>query len=343
MNIIIYGAGQDGEIAYRTLMMFPENEILFFVDRDPDKQSDTFCGRRVLPISVLDDYLDKNVRIVISTRGSYVEVFNKLKMMGFTDIIGLGNDLWNDKRRRHYIYSILNKERCIDLGKFLYQDSESICLPQVPFVNGGSGIMDYAFLYVIAKKLRLNTYLEIGTYIGTSINIMSRVCKRCYGVTAPIGAPYSMRQWCKTRNIPDYSSALTNRDNIKMYYANSRKFDFSIIDDDIDIFFIDGDHTYNGVYSDTRSIFELRKPSSIVVWHDFTQDDYSDDVILAVKDFLGDDFDNVYITNNNICGIYIPQEYKKVFPTTVKEFKETSDQKMYVYDLVLKQGLIDLG
>ena len=202
--------------------------------------------------------------------------------------------------------------------------------------------MDYAFLLILAKKLNLKTYLEIGTYIGTSINIMSSICERCYGITAPIGATYSMREWCRARNIPDYSSALTQKDNIRMFYANSREFDFSLINDDIDLFFIDGDHSYNGVFCDTINIFKIKKESAIVVWHDFSQKDNGDDVILAVKDAIGNEFDNVYVTDNNICGIYLPEQLKNIFPKTVREFKDSQNQELYVYDVEIKPSKVTI-
>lgn len=344
MDVIIYGAGKEGKEAYETLMQFPENNVLFFVDKDEDKQRDKwFCGHEVHSPSVLTNYVNKEVRIVVSARGYFNDVYEYLLNLGFKDIVGLGSSEWNEKRRIKQIYGFLNKNRCIDLGAFLMDHGSSISLPEIPFVNGGSGILDYAFLLKLAQKYRLKSYLEIGTYIGTSINVMSTVCNRCYGITAPIGADYSMREWCRSKDIMDYSSALVKKDNIHMFYSNSRCFDYSVIDDDIDLFFIDGDHSYNGVYCDTKNIFNIRKESSIVVWHDFQQSDYGDDVVLAVKDALGSEFDNVYVTDNNICGIYIPKELQYEFPKGTRRFNDNKEYDMYVYDVKIQPKMVRIN
>ena len=95
------------------------------------------------------------------------------------------------------------------------------------------------------------------------------MCERCHSVTLLPGEKYSMKNWCKTHNIPDYSERLATLPNIIHLYGDSKEFDFSSTKDEIDIYFIDGDHSYSGVKADTENIFRNRKPDSFVVWHDF--------------------------------------------------------------------------
>ena len=95
----------------------------------------------------------------------------------------------------------------------------------------------------------------------------------------------------------DYQGRLSHNEKIIHYYTDSKVFDFSKHADSVDLYFIDGDHSYQGVYSDTKNIFSNRKEQSIVVWHDFKlgQNEYRAEVIKAVYDALGKDFDNVYV------------------------------------------------
>lgn len=334
MEIIIYGVGKYSESVYRCLRRFPQFNISFFVDRSVEKQgTHKFCGKDVYSPDILLDY-DKDVSIVISLDNEYAEVYEFLAGLGFINIMGLAGINYDDTLERKMLYRNLGKNRCIDLKRLLRFESSNneLILDDIPFVGGGSGLLDYAFLKKLAQLFKVKNYMEIGTYIGTSINIMSRVCEKCIGVTAPIGSEISMRQWCKQRDIPDYSSELVNVRNVFMHYGNSHEYDFSNIKD-IDLFFIDGDHSYNGVCCDTAQIFKYRNKDSIVVWHDFKRLLGGDDVIMAVKDTIGSEFNNVYITDGNICGIYIPIKYKDRIPLVEYCYDEHIKPQLATYDI----------
>lgn len=162
-------------------------------------------------------------------------------------------------------------------------------------------------------------------------------CDRCYSVTAPIGSEYSMRNWCKKHKMPDYSERLTYSEKIIHYYGDSKEFDFSRHGDTVDIYFIDGDHSYNGVYCDTKNIFQNKKEDAIVVWHDFkiARNQYNAEVVNAVGDVLGKEFENVYVTNNNMCGIYIPKKRIEEFRFVLRERKYEENAPLYTYDIIL--------
>ena len=62
-------------------------------------------------------------------------------------------------------------------------------------------------------------------------------------------------------------------------------------------------------------------------------------VIKAVQDVLGNDFDNVYITGNNACGIYIPPKRMKEFGFLIYERKYQENASLYTYNVHLEAGL----
>lgn len=197
--------------------------------------------------------------------------------------------------------------------------------------------MDYALIYTLAKKYHLKKYLEVGTYIGESINILVDICDKCYSLTAPLDAEYSMTRFCKKFNMPNYSDRLTHHPKIVQFHANSFTFDFDKIEKDIDLYFIDAEHTYNGVYNDTKKIFKHKKENSFVVWHDIKSSmDRERGMTLAIRDVLGSDFENFYCCDNSSCGIYIPKKFQKDFP--LHEWKYEEGGALYTYDVSIEVG-----
>lgn len=335
---VIYGAGNIGKSAYACYKN--DYEVLFFCDKDPNKQGTRIEGLVVCSPEVLFQYPD--VRVIVASI-YYKEILQDIKKLGLPnrDIVLFKMDL------QVVLPSEIEKEldeRTIDLGAFLYQQKEPLVCKELTFCPGGSGVLDYLFLRQIARIFTCKEYCEIGTYIGESINILSDCCEKLYSVTAPMDAPYAMKKWCIEAKIPDYSERLTYSEKINHYFTDSKLFDFSKIAGGIDLYFIDGDHSYRGVYYDTLNIFKAKKKDAIVVWHDFktSRNQYNVDVVRAVSDVLGSDFKNVYVTNNNLCGIYLPDSRLEEFTFTTRERKYEEAAPLYTYDVTLNNCQIKL-
>lgn len=334
-EIIIYGAGNEGANAFWVLRSLSEYKILFFADRDEKKIGTYYFGKKVLHPETIKQYPEASV--FIACREFYADIYKYLTEMGINHIEGgFGSPSWCIKSDVITTWDELNHYRCIDLGKFLLKaagENGLLNLPNLPYRLCESGVLDYAFLYALGVLYQAEYYLEIGTYIGTSIHIMSHICEECFSITAPPNGKDSMKKYCQKYHMTDYSDRLAICSNIKHFYTDSKTFDFNQINKDINIYFIDADHDYNQVYIDTKNVFASRNPNSFVVWHDFAQDKPQfDGLVLAVKDCLGDEFANVFITDNNNCGIYVPREYQEELPLTTKEYKDGKDEELYVYD-----------
>ena len=59
-------------------------------------------------------------------------------------------------------------------------------------------------------------------------------------------------------------------DKIQQLTCNSSSFDFSRWAGHIDLVVVDGDHSYEGVRSDTARAFTLLAPGGCILWDDFT-------------------------------------------------------------------------
>lgn len=329
-KIVIYGGGNTGKSAYYYFKGQNKYECLFFVDNDKSKQGTLFEGLEMKSPDVLREL--KGVKVIIAS------IFWREILQEVENITGLDVAIYGPAIEDHVSPAVKEEldNRTINLGSFLKAQGEIKC-KELVFVPGGSQILDYVFLKALAEKYHCKKYLEIGTYIGESINILSDCCDKLYSITAPKeGSPFSADSWCRDLNLPNYSERLAYSDKISHYYTDSKIFDFSKIEENIDLYFIDGYHSYLGVYTDTKNIFQTRSKDSIIVWHDFRKGGfaYVNETITAVKDALGEQFKNVYVTNGNYCGVYLPDMYIEDFEIC-GGIKYEKNAKLYTYDISL--------
>ncbi|RKI37453.1 class I SAM-dependent methyltransferase [bacterium D16-51] len=228
------------------------------------------------------------------------------------------------------------KKKTICLGKFfqaMQNVGGGISLRDMTFIPGGSLVLDYLLLKEIMVKYGLQNYLEIGTFIGESISCMEEVSKKRISITLPPDAP-ELLNYFDTMETGNYANKLVS-DDVIQYFADSKKFDFSKIKERIDLYFIDGDHSYEGVYTDTKKVFNHKSKDSFVVWHDFKFSDMSirREVVQAVVDAIGlEQFKRVYCCDNNMCGIYVPDKYRKDF----NKLCHYNPDILYTYNLKLE-------
>lgn len=100
-KIFIFGAGEGGQILYKSVHKLPTVKILGFID---NYKRGEFCG---FPVMGLDDALkrDTSARIVIAS--SYAsEIATQLKASGIIDfdnalpLINAYNGRWTERKRR---------------------------------------------------------------------------------------------------------------------------------------------------------------------------------------------------------------------------------------------------
>ncbi len=345
--IIICGAGTRGNFAYWDL--FQNYDVVAFVDIKNDMQLMTLrTGVPFYPIEALKN-VSRLVSIVVaeddeSERAQVIEI---LDQMGFENIFLYDPlEYMNEKfveslmiQRRDAVINELLENRSIDLGRFL-STFEKISLKEMTLRCWGDSLpLDYAFICSIARRYNCRKYLEIGTYIGESINILTDICDELHSVTPPPGSKNSMKDFCINTNVPDYSERLTYSPKIIHHYCDdSKTFDFNTIPRDIDLYFIDGDHSFHGVYIDTKNIFAHRRKDSIVIWHDFKNviPTFTNEIAWAVKSAIGEEeFKNVFCVDTNMCGIYLPKEFQKDFAFRKYEYTE-EPQDLYCYNLKLE-------
>ena len=174
------------------------------------------------------------------------------------------------------------------------------------FLDGSSLLTDLALLKSIAASYKKCDYLEIGTWRGESILNVADTGANCTSVNLSPEDIIAMGLNEKYAHL--HGCLITDKTKIKSVYANSLTFDFGTLNQKYDLIFVDGDHTYNAVKSDSSKVFELLKDeNSIIVWHDYgyNPENPRHSVIAAILDGLpASAHQHVYHVSNTICAVY---------------------------------------
>lgn len=177
-----------------------------------------------------------------------------------------------------------------------------------PFTHlyGTSLPVDMAVLRGLAKEYSSCEYLEIGSWRGESLANVAPFCSRCVSVSL---SNEQMRQFGMNERMISMQRYFS-RDikNVQHIEANSREFDFSTLGK-FDLIFVDGDHTMEGVRSDTEKVFQLLKSeNSVIVWHDYTAnyEQINWEVFAGILEGCpAEKRNSIYHISNTLCAVYM--------------------------------------
>ena len=198
----------------------------------------------------------------------------------------------------------INQLKTVDLNGFLFNNKAEI--DHYTFLSGTSFVTDLALLNSIAQSLTNCQYLEIGTWRGESIMNVAQYAAHCTSINLSpeeiieLGLPKKYAQL--------HGCMIKNQKNVLCIQANSLNFDFSTLNKKFDFIFVDGDHSYRAVKSDTKNVYQLLKDeNSIIVWHDYGFDPETPrhSVISGILDGMPTEAHQyLYHVSNTICAIY---------------------------------------
>lgn len=174
------------------------------------------------------------------------------------------------------------------------------------YLDGGSTPIDLALLKGLAKKFRDCNYFEIGTWRGESVANVADVAAHCSSLNLPDADMLNMGMDKKYVELHRFFSK--GLSNVTHLQGNSLTYDYKSLQKKFDLVFIDGDHHYESVLSDTKNAFSLLKDEhSVIVWHDYghTPNDIRWDVLRGILDGTPADKRNkLYRVSNTLCAIY---------------------------------------
>lgn len=222
-------------------------------------------------------------------------------------------------------YGLKNGLPEIDIKDLFSQFDETV----YPFSHlyGTSLPIDLAIIKKIAQGFKDCEYLEIGSWRGESLANLSPVCKRCVSISLPDDMMRSLGMSEKIIGMQRFFSK--DLPNVTHIGADSTKFDYSTLGK-FDVIFVDGDHRFEAVKSDTENVFKLLKDeNSVIIWHDYTEhyelidwEVFAGILAGTPKDKVG----KIYHIRNSLCAIYLNKEIK----STAMDFPVRPDKAFEV-------------
>lgn len=146
----------------------------------------------------------------------------------------------------------------------------------------GSYSTDLISLCQLCHSISPRTIFEIGTLRGyTSLHVAMNTLPECKIFTLDLPANGGAKQVPKLRTtmMDDihcgfdvdkyYFSGTPYESRITTLFGDSASFDFSAYHRSIDLFFIDGAHSYEYVRNDSENALRCVREGGVIVWHDF--------------------------------------------------------------------------
>ena len=159
--------------------------------------------------------------------------------------------------------------------------SNTLSLGPMTFLDGGSLPTDMLLLAGLAEGISDCSYFEIGTWRGESVTTVASRVKSCHTLCLPDQEMRAMGMHENT--IKSHRLFSKELKNVIQLRSDSRSFDFGALDQKFDLVFIDGDHHYDFIKSDTENVFRH------LLWHDygFHPDQVRFEVMAAILDGIG--------------------------------------------------------
>lgn len=263
---------------------------------------------------------------------------NKIKKAFFTlkeiinnpallNLVLAENSVWQEKVIQKY--NLPKGLPVIQLNDLFPNFSEK--LMSFSFLGGGSLPTDIALLKSACRKFENATYFEIGTWRGESVRNVADVAKECW--TLNLSKQQMLALGLSEKYADAHAYFSKDLQNVHHVYGDSRSFDYAGLNKKFDVIFIDGNHHYDFVKSDTENVFQnLIHENSIIIWHDYAYDPEKVrfEILEAILDGTPKEFQpHLYHVANTMSAIFIRGD----FPVN---FLEKHENPEVTFEITLK-------
>jgi predicted O-methyltransferase YrrM len=227
------------------------------------------------PDQVITHLMDQRTRPLYYCLVDWINAQNS----NFFDLL---STLMDSNSVRRWLYDALNrarmdaefnsvKQRSHVRDLYLTELFSGIEDTEVPVgsINEETGLpnkVDMLYVCSIAKYLRSQNIFEFGTYMGRTTFYLAWCLPHSSVHTLNL-PPASSGEY--SPYVASYLKRRGSPANIQLIFSDSREFNTEPLKGQMDLIFIDADHSYEMVENDTRKALELLRPGGTIVWHDY--------------------------------------------------------------------------
>ncbi len=234
-----------------------------------------------------------------------------------THVLAADEGAWQQRATKHALRWNLGPYGLpiTPLAALLPADGDTVA----PFAFGGGGSLPTDLLLLRALVRRAGPqarYFEIGTWRGESAAAVAPLAATVQTLNL---SPEQLRALGMTEDyIRQHGLFSRSWANITHLLGDSGTFDYTTLPPP-DVVFIDGDHRYAAVRTDTARVFaHLVGPKTVVVWHDAARQPEQPrwEVLAGILDGLPPELPGrLYAISHSLCAVYVPEELASVAAT----------------------------
>ena len=137
----------------------------------------------------------------------------------------------------------------------------------------------------LAELSRGKVCLELGAFKGRTTVAMASTAKRVHTIDTFNAGEDGQEQKNRTTTLNEFKENISGYKNIKYYVGDRKEYIDKFKLKYFDLIFVDSDHTYKSVKEDIQLCLPRLKPGGMIVFHDYTIDNYPG-VRLAVDEYF---------------------------------------------------------
>ena len=237
-------------------------------------------------------------------------------------VLAADEDRWQQQTLAHTARHLTPQGLpAVPLAHFLPAGAAGHVVRPFAFREGGSLPTDLLLLRALAGRVPNCRYFEIGTWRGESAANVAEVAAEVH--TLNLSAEEMRTLGLSERYIELHGFFSRALPNVQHLHGNSATFDLAGLRQQFDMVFIDGDHRYEAVRTDTRRVFEhLVGPETVVVWHDASRQPGEPrwEVLAGILDGLPAAAAGQLVqVENTLCALYSPRPLPARTPNPLQD------------------------
>ena len=180
--------------------------------------------------------------------------------------------------------------------------------------RGGTSLYESYLLASIVQYVRPQILFEFGTFEGRTtlqLALNSPPDAVVYTLDLPENQGstryrLSFPEENRLRSLPvgGFFQSCTVSGKIRQLFADSATADYKALQGSVDFIFVDADHGYNYVKSDSENAFSMRSPRGVILWHDYGS--RWKDVTMWLRDVATYGRKSIYHLEGTNLAVYAP-------------------------------------